>query len=70
MAVRYDHGNSAPLIDRAHAIRRAVFIEEQNVSEPEEWDDLDQGAIHFVGVDADEDVSTCLLYTSPSPRDS
>ena len=58
MAVRYDHGNSVPLIDRAHAIRRAVFIEEQNVSEPEEWDDLDQGAIHFVGVDADEDVST------------
>ena len=58
MAVRYDHGNSAPLIDRAHAIRRAVFIEEQNVSEPEEWDDLDQEAVHFVGVDVGEDVAT------------
>ncbi|MEP3631293.1 MAG: GNAT family N-acetyltransferase [Hyphomicrobiales bacterium] len=58
MTVCFDHGNSAPLIDRAHAIRRAVFIEEQHVSEPEEWDDLDQAAIHFIGVDADEDVAT------------
>jgi len=58
MTVSYDFGNSASLIDRAHAIRRAVFIEEQNVSEPEEWDDLDQEAMHFIGVDADEDVST------------
>lgn len=58
MTVRFDHGNSAPLIDRAHAIRRAVFIEEQHVSEPEEWDDLDQEAVHFIGVDAVEDVST------------
>ena len=58
MTVRFDHGNSASLIDRAHAIRRAVFIEEQHVSEPEEWDDLDQEAVHFIGVDAVEDVST------------
>ena len=58
MSVRFDHGNSVLLIDRAHAIRRAVFIDEQNVSEPEEWDDLDQGSIHFVGVDAGEDVAT------------
>ena len=58
MTIHFDHGNSAPLIDRAHAIRRAVFIEEQNVSEPEEWDDLDQEAVHFVGVDAGEDVAT------------
>ena len=58
MSVRFDHGNSAPLIDRAHAIRRAVFIDEQQITEEEEWDDLDQVAIHFVGVDAGEDIAT------------
>ncbi|MEP1443118.1 MAG: GNAT family N-acetyltransferase [Hyphomicrobiales bacterium] len=58
MSVRFDHGNSAPLIDRAHAIRRAVFIDEQQITEEEEWDELDQEAIHFVGFDAREDVAT------------
>ncbi|SFD71150.1 GNAT family N-acetyltransferase [Roseivivax sediminis] len=32
----------------AHALRRAVFIEEQRIPEAEEWDDLDAGAIHLV----------------------
>lgn len=64
MTVCFDYGNSAPLIDRAHAIRRTVFIVEQSVSEPEEWDDLDQGAVHFVGVDAGEDVATGRMVIS------
>lgn len=32
-----------------HALRRAVFIEEQGVSEAEEMDDLDDQAIHLLG---------------------
>lgn len=32
----------------AYAVRRAVFIEEQDVSEDEEYDGLDDRAIHFV----------------------
>ena len=58
MSIRYIHGNSAPLIDRALAIRRTVFIEEQHISEPDELDGHDHEAVHFIGVDADEDVST------------
>lgn len=31
-----------------HALRRAVFIEEQSIPEAEEWDDLDLGALHLL----------------------
>lgn len=34
----------------AHAIRRIVFIEEQNVPAAEEWDDLDSLCRHFLGL--------------------
>ena len=36
-----------------HAVRRAVFIEEQQIPEDEEWDDLDPACVHLVAVDAD-----------------
>lgn len=36
-----------------HALRRAVFIAEQGVSEAEEWDGLDDGAVHLLARDAD-----------------
>ena len=35
------------------AIRREVFIDEQNVPEAEELDDLDAGAIHILARDAE-----------------
>lgn len=35
-------------IDACHALRRRVFIEEQNVSEAEEIDGLDDNAMHFL----------------------
>jgi len=41
-----------------HAIRRAVFIEEQGVSEAEEMDDTDSACIHLVLYDGDEPIST------------
>ena len=31
-----------------HALRRTVFIEEQGISEPDEWDDLDADAVSTV----------------------
>jgi len=47
-------------IEDAHAVRRAVFIEEQDVSEAEEMDGRDDAADHVVVVDkaADEPVAT------------
>lgn len=40
-------------IDACLAIRREVFIEEQNVPEADEVDDLDAGAIHILARDAE-----------------
>ena len=42
----------------ASAIRRVVFIDEQNVSEEEEWDGTDAGAIHLVVYDNAVPVAT------------
>lgn len=48
--------NSILIVDwRTHAqelsrIRREVFIEEQRVPQSEEWDGLDESAIHFLAV--------------------
>lgn len=44
-----------------HALRIAVFIEEQGIPEPEEWDDKDAGAVHLVAWDADVPVGTIRL---------
>lgn len=42
----------------AHHIRRVVFMEEQHVSEAEEYDGTDGACIHLVAYDQDEPVST------------
>lgn len=44
-----------------HALRRAVFIDEQGIPEAEEWDDLDRGAVHLVAWDGDTAVGTVRL---------
>lgn len=45
-----------------HALRRTVFIEEQNVPEADEMDDLDADAIHLLATDdADRPVATARL---------
>lgn len=46
-----------------HALRRAVFIEEQNVPEAEELDDLDDQAIHLLAVQDGRPVGTARLLT-------
>ena len=45
-----------------HALRRAVFIEEQGVSEAEEMDDLDGQAIHFLGWIEGRPVATARIF--------
>ena len=44
---------SAADLETVHAIRREVFIVEQNVPEDEEWDDLDPTSLHLLAFGAD-----------------
>jgi predicted GNAT family N-acyltransferase len=39
--------------DMLHAVRRSVFIEEQNVPEELEWDDADARAYHVLAMSSD-----------------
>ena len=39
-----------PDMDAVHALRRLVFIEEQGVDPEEEWDGLDDEAVHAVAI--------------------
>jgi predicted GNAT family N-acyltransferase len=39
--------------DQLHAIRRAVFIDEQNVPEELEWDDVDASCYHVIAFAGD-----------------
>ncbi|SOB94929.1 GNAT family N-acetyltransferase [Rhodobacter maris] len=45
-----------------HALRRAVFIEEQGVPEAEEWDDLDAEAVHLLALDGETPLGTARLF--------
>jgi predicted GNAT family N-acyltransferase len=45
----------------AMPIRRKVFIEEQQVSEAEEWDDDDDSAIHIVVIKNGQAIATARL---------
>jgi ElaA protein len=47
-----------------HALRRAVFIAEQGVSEADEMDGLDGGAIHLLAWRAGQPVGTARLLHS------
>ncbi|AXC48376.1 GNAT family N-acetyltransferase [Paracoccus suum] len=44
-----------------HALRRTVFIDEQGVSEADEMDDLDAGAVHLLALDGDRPIGTARL---------
>ena len=44
---------SAADLETVHAIRREVFIVEQNVPEDEEWDDLDPTSLHLLAFGTD-----------------
>ena len=44
-----------------HALRRTVFIEEQGIAEPDEWDDLDADAVHLLARIDGRPVATARL---------
>lgn len=48
-------------LDACHMLRRAVFIEEQGVSEADELDDLDEGAIHLLARHDGKPVASARL---------
>lgn len=48
-------------IATCHALRRAVFIDEQGIPEAEEWDDLDDSAIHLLAFQDGEAVGTARV---------
>ncbi len=48
-------------IAACHALRRTVFIEEQNVSEDEELDDLDDEAIHILATQGGHPVGSARI---------
>ena len=54
-------GDDERLIERAHDVRRRVFIDEQGVSEAEEMDDRDGDATHLVLTDDDAPVATARV---------
>ena len=54
-------GNWAELGARASDIRRRVFIEEQQVSQEEEWDGRDDLCLHFLAHRGDTALGTARL---------
>jgi len=54
-------GSDAELGDRARAVRRAVFIDEQGVSEAEEMDDNDAEATQLLATDSETPVGTARI---------
>lgn len=48
-------------LDTCRALRRVVFIEEQNVPEAEEWDGLDSTALHLLACNDDTPIGTARL---------
>jgi len=57
VSMKWFFGEKEALTD-AHAIRREVFMREQNVSEAEEIDGTDGACIHLVVYDGEKPVST------------
>lgn len=51
-------------IDTCRALRRAVFIEEQGIAEADEWDDLDEQAIHLLAWEGDAALGTARILQS------
>ena len=60
-AYEYRAGTDDAIIEMAKTVRRAVFIEEQGVSEAEEMDGKDEEALHVVATDGDDPVGTARV---------
>lgn len=64
ITLKWLFGEKDDLTD-AHHIRRVVFVEEQGVSEEEEYDGTDGACIHIVAYDGETPVSTGRVMISP-----
>lgn len=51
-------------IDTCRTLRRTVFIDEQGIAEPDEWDDLDGQAIHLLAWQGNRPVGTARILQS------
>ncbi len=49
-------------LETCRALRRAVFIDEQGVSEAEEWDGRDSAALHFLCWQDDAAIGTARVF--------
>lgn len=48
-------------LETCRALRRAVFIDEQSIPEAEEWDGLDDGALHFLALRDGRAIGTARI---------
>ncbi len=48
-------------IGACHAVRRAVFIEEQGIDEDDDFDGLDEGALHVLATENSAPVGTARI---------
>jgi predicted GNAT family N-acyltransferase len=54
-------------LQQSFSVRRQVFIEEQSIAEAEEYDGLDNTALHFIARSGEQIVGTARLRF-PSPE--
>ena len=51
-------------LEDAHTIRRAVFIDEQGISEADEYDGTDHACVHLVAYENDRPIATGRIMLS------
>lgn len=59
-------GTWQELKQHAEVIRRAVFIDEQNIAEADEWDDQDAISLHFIVYEQNRAIATARLLQNDS----
>ena len=59
-------GTWQELKQHAEVIRRAVFIDEQNIAEADEWDDQDAISLHFIVYEQNRAIATARLLQNAS----
>lgn len=59
-------GTWQDLKQHAEVIRRAVFIDEQNIAEADEWDDQDAISLHFIVYEQNRAIATARLLQNNS----
>ena len=59
-------GTWQDLKQHAEVIRRAVFIDEQNIAEADEWDNQDAISLHFIVYEQNRAIATARLLQNNS----